>query len=155
MFARIFLLLTILPIIELTLLLLLGSKTSVGTVVGFVLITGLIGALLLRWQGVQAWRNVQNDLREGRMPTASLMDGFLILLASALLISPGVLTDLVGITLLIPWCRRWYGRLLGWYFQARIVTTFARGGSDSTAAATTRRTEVIDSYVVDSPQQND
>ncbi|WP_425617562.1 FxsA family protein [Anatilimnocola sp. NA78] len=152
MFARIFLLLTVLPIVELTLLLLLGRYTSVVTAVGFVLITGVIGALLLRWQGVQAWRNVQRDLREGKMPAASLMDGFLIVLASALLISPGVLTDLVGITLLIPWCRRWYGRLLGWYLQARVITTFARGGGDSAAP---RRTEVIDSYVVDSPRQSD
>ncbi|QDU27008.1 phage T7 F exclusion suppressor FxsA [Anatilimnocola aggregata] len=155
MFARIFLFLTILPIVELTLLLLLGRYTSVWTAVGFVLITGLIGTVLLRIQGVQAWRNVQNDLRAGKMPTASLVDGFLILLASTLLISPGVLTDFVGITLLIPWCRRWYGLLLLWYFHARVITTFTQGNEAAPSAAAIRRTEVIDSYVVETPQHND
>lgn len=151
MFARIFLLLTILPLVELTLLILLGRYTSVWIAVGLVVVTGLVGAGLLRWQGLQAWRNVQNDLRAGRMPTSSLIDGFLILLASALLISPGVITDLVGITLLIPACRKVYAVLLLWYFKVRFASHFTGANSSAGQSAPRHRTEVIDSYVVETP----
>jgi UPF0716 protein FxsA len=143
--ARLFLFLTIFPLVELTLLLLLGRSTGVWTTLAFVLITGLAGALMLRWQGLQAWRRVQEDLAARRMPTNSLVDGLLIVFASLLLITPGVLTDLVGITLLIPWCRQWYRKLAIWYFQARFRGAFS-GSSPSTEK---RRTEVIDSYVVE------
>lgn len=146
MFARLFLFLTIFPLVELTLLLLLGHVTNIATAIAFVLITGVAGALLLRWQGLQALRRVQADLAVGRMPTESLVDGLLIVVASILLISPGVLTDLVGITLLIPWCRRWYRRLAMWYFQLRFVSSFSHMSTTQGG-----RTEVIDSYVIDEP----
>jgi UPF0716 protein FxsA len=152
MFARLVILFTVFPLIELTLLILLGKYTSVWIAVGFVLVTGLIGASLLRWQGLQAWRKVQAELRAGQMPTTSLLDGFLILLASVLLISPGVLTDLVGITLLIPAFRKFYAALLLWYFQIRFASSFRGAGFDGDALAPRPRTEVIDSYVVDSRQ---
>ncbi len=145
MLARLFLFLTIFPLVELTLLLLLGHYTNVRTTVAFVLATGLVGAIMLRWQGLQAWRRVQEDLAARRMPTDSLVDGLLIVVASLLLITPGVLTDFVGITLLIPWCRQWYRRLAIWYFQARFLGAFSRGS----APHDNRRTEVIDSYVVE------
>src|SRR5687767_1044719 len=84
---RLFLLFTVLPLVELTLLILLGSYTSVWTAVGFVIVTALLGAVLLKWQGLAAWRRVQDDLRAGRMPTDSLIDGLLIVLASVLLVT--------------------------------------------------------------------
>jgi UPF0716 protein FxsA len=143
--ARLFLFLAIFPLVELTLLLLLGRYTSVATTVAFVLVTGLVGAIMLRWQGLQAWRRVQEDLAARRMPTDSLVDGLLIVFASLLLITPGVLTDLVGITLLIPWFRQWYRRLAIWYFHARFRGAFSAGPS----ATPNRRTEVIDSYIVE------
>lgn len=149
--ARLFLFFTIFPLVELTLLLLLGKYTSVSTAVGFVLGTGLLGAIMLRWQGLQAWRNVQQDLLNKRMPTDSLIDGLLIVVASLLLITPGVLTDLVGITLLVPWFRQGYRRLLIWYFGQRFVGKFTTSSSVSSATDSSRRTEVIDSYIVDSP----
>jgi len=145
--ARLLLFFTIFPLVELSLLLLLGRYTSVTTTIAFVLVTGLLGAVMLRWQGLQAWRNVQQDLQSGRMPTESLIDGALILVASLLLITPGVLTDLVGITLLIPGLRRWYRRLAVWYFQIRVGGRFTQAGSRPNP----NRTEVIDSYIVETP----
>ena len=114
--AWLFLLLTVLPLVELTLLLTMGQYTSVSFTLGFVIVTGILGAVLLRYQGLFAWRNVQQDLREGRMPTDSLLDGLMIIVAAVLLITPGVLTDLIGITLLIPPCRRFYRWLLARWF---------------------------------------
>lgn len=149
MLARLFLFFTIFPLVELTLLLLLGRYTSVGTTVAFVLITGLVGAIMLRWQGLQAWRNIQQDMRNGRMPTDSLVDAVLIVFASLLLITPGVLTDLVGITLLIPWFRNGYRRLAMWYFRGKFAGQFTFGQPPAN-----RPTEVIDSYVVESPPRD-
>lgn len=142
-----FLLLTVVPLVELALLLTLGHYTSVSFTLGFVIVTGILGAVMLRLQGLAAWRNVQRDLREGRMPTDSLLDGLMIVIAAVLLITPGVLTDLIGITLLIPPCRRLYRRVLGRWFgaQFQLRTTFP----DSPTSPSGRRSQVIDSYVID------
>jgi len=143
--AWLFLLLTVIPLIELTLLLTLGKFTSVTFTLAFVILTGIFGAVLLRYQGLFAWRNVQRDLREGRMPTDSLLDGLMIVIAAVLLITPGVLTDLVGITLLIPPCRRFYRLLLARWFKARFQLRSTFPGEPGPAG----RSQVIDSYVVD------
>ncbi len=148
MLARLFLFFTILPLIELSLLLLLGRQTSVATTIAFVLITGLIGAIMLRWQGLQAWRRVHEDMQKGVMPTDSLVDGLLIVIASLLLITPGVITDLVGITLLIPWFRRGYRRLAVWYFKEKFAGRFTQRDSAGQSPEN-RRSEVIDSYFVE------
>jgi len=147
--AKIILLLTLLPLVELALLLTLGRFTSVQFTLGFVIITGITGALLLRYQGLRAYRNIQRDLAAGRLPTDSLLDGALILVAGVLLLTPGVLTDIVGMTLLIPYCRRAYRGWIVAYFKARWKLsgfTQAIGGATNTSA---RRGEVIDSYVVE------
>lgn len=141
-----FLLLTVLPLVELALLLTLGKYTSVAFTLGFVIVTGILGAVLLKYQGLFAWRNVQRDLREGRMPTDSLLDGLMIVIAAVLLITPGVLTDLVGITLLIPPCRRLYRLLLARWFKARFQLGTSIPGAPSGPAD--RRSQVIDSYVI-------
>lgn len=146
--AWLFLLLTILPLVELSLLLTMGKYTSIEFTLGFVIVTGILGALLLRYQGLFAWRNVQRDLREGRMPTDSLLDGLMIVVAAALLITPGVLTDLFGITLLIPPCRRFYRFVLARWFRARFHV------SGSAGSAAPGRSEVIDSYIIEHAPQD-
>ncbi|HUE70062.1 MAG TPA: FxsA family protein [Pirellulaceae bacterium] len=140
-----FLLLIVLPFVELWLLLTMGSYTSVEFTLAFVILTGILGAVLLRYQGLFAWRNVQRDLREGRMPTDSLLDGVMIIVAAALLITPGVLTDFFGITLLIPPCRRFYRWLLSRWFKAR----FKLHTTVSSTNAAAGRSQVIDSYVIE------
>ena len=91
---RLFLLLTILPLIELGLLLLMGRYISIWFTLAFVVFTALAGSILLRYQGIQTFRNIQRDLNERRMPTDSLLDGLFIFIAAILLILPGVTTDL-------------------------------------------------------------
>ena len=70
--------------------------------VAMVILTGIAGAALARWQGLRVYQRIRDDARAGRMPADALVDGFLILLAGILLITPGVVTDLVGIAFLIP-----------------------------------------------------
>lgn len=147
-----FLLLTVLPFVELWLLLTLGRYTSVEFTLAFVILTGILGAVLLRYQGLFAWRNVQRDISAGRMPTDSLLDGLMIIIAAVLLITPGVLTDLFGITLLIPACRRFYRTLLARWFRSRfnLHTSFSTSTSPDDG-----RSRIIDSYVTEHPTPED
>lgn len=142
---RLFLLLTILPLLELALLLLMGRYISVWFTLAFVVLTGLAGAILLRYQGIQTLRNIQRDLNERRMPTDSLLDGLFIFIAAILLILPGVTTDIVGLTILIPPLRLLYKTWLVRWFKSRFkLQGFVSRG----------RTEVIDSHIVDASDRD-
>lgn len=105
MFFYLFLLFTLLPLAELALLIFVGSKTSIFFTIGVVVATGLLGTLLARWQGWRAVERIRGELQAGRPPSDSLVDGLLILIAGVLLVSPGFLTDVMGIFLLIPTMR--------------------------------------------------
>jgi len=102
MFLRLLLLFTIVPLVELFLLVKLGTVVGVGPTIALVLFTGILGAWLARQQGLDVLRRVNEDLSQGRMPTEALMDGVLILIAGAVLLTPGLLTDALGFVLLIP-----------------------------------------------------
>ncbi|HVX12276.1 MAG TPA: FxsA family protein [Pirellulales bacterium] len=106
MLFRLFLLFTLLPLIELTLLAWMSAHTDWRLTVAFVIGTGVLGAALIRSQGWRAWRRIRDELARGQVPTDSIQDGLLILVAGLLLITPGVLSDLVGVLLLVPWVRR-------------------------------------------------
>jgi UPF0716 protein FxsA len=102
MFKSLLLLFTIIPIIELYLLIKLGSSIGVWNTILFVLITGVFGAWLAHQQGLSVLNRIKSVLSMGKMPADELIDGVMILIAGILLITPGVLTDLTGIFLLIP-----------------------------------------------------
>jgi UPF0716 protein FxsA len=154
MLARLLLLLTIVPLVELGLLLTLGKYTSVSFTLAFVILTGIAGAVLLRYQGWQTFRNVQRDLSQGQLPAESLADGLMILIAAVLLMTPGVLTDVIGFSLLIPAARRWYRAWVLAWLRRRIEVRFG-----PLRPPKPERPEVIDSYVVprsgESPPRSD
>ena len=102
---RLFLLFTIIPIIELFLLIQLAHITNTGTTIAIILSTGLLGSLAAKTQGLHVWREIEADLAMGRMPAHGLVDGLLILVGGALLITPGLLTDLAGLCCILPWSR--------------------------------------------------
>ncbi len=101
----------VVPLAELYLLVKLSEWTSFPTTIAVVILTGAIGAALARWQGFQVVRRMQDDLRKQRLPADAMMDGVMILIAAGLLLTPGLLTDGLGFSLLIPWCRRGYRAL--------------------------------------------
>jgi len=102
MFIRLLLLFTVVPLLELVLLIHLGQIIGVWATVAVVVGTGALGAFLTRLEGLRIVRRVRADLSEGRMPTDRLLDGVLILMAGAVLLTPGLLTDLLGFFLLVP-----------------------------------------------------
>ena len=102
MFARIFLLFIIVPLIELFLFLVIGSKIGILPTFAIILLTGILGAALARSQGLKAITKYQQSIAEGRLPHEAVIDGLLILVAGALLLTPGFLTDTIGFLLLAP-----------------------------------------------------
>ena len=146
-----FLLFTIVPLVEVTLLIRIGQATEWWVPILLVIFTGIAGAALARWQGFQVLERIREELRAGRMPTNSLLDAFLILLAGILLVTPGVLTDVAGCLLLIPPIRALVKRgVLAW--AKRSVAVRVSGLGEHLSAAGTarhaRRDEIIDAKVI-------
>ena len=102
MFIRLLLLFTIVPLVELYLLIKLGSVVGVAPTVALVVFTGALGAWLARVQGLSVLKRLSTDFGEGRLPTDAVIDGLLILVAGAVLLTPGLLTDALGFLLLVP-----------------------------------------------------
>ena len=102
MLLKLFLAFTIIPIIEIYLLIEIGSMFGALTAVTLVSLTGFLGAFLARMQGLQTLYRIQESLREGRMPSGELLDALLIVIAGLVLLTPGFLTDSAGFMLLIP-----------------------------------------------------
>ena len=99
---RLLLLFVVLPAVELALLIEIGQRIGTLETIGLIVVTGVAGAALARNQGLRVLASVQAQLARGEMPADSLVDGLMILLASALLVTPGVLTDGFGFLCLVP-----------------------------------------------------
>lgn len=108
MLFRLILLFTITPIVELFLLLKLADVTSVWTTVGIVLVTGIVGAYLAKGQGRLILTKIRMELNEGRMPGDQLINGLCVLVGGALLLTPGIITDILGFSLVIPGTREMF-----------------------------------------------
>jgi UPF0716 protein FxsA len=92
----------ILPLIDIVFLVVLGGRIGFLITVAVVIITGVIGAFLAKAQGLLVWRQIQADIAAGRVPAQGLIDGALILVAGGILMTPGFITDLLGLALLVP-----------------------------------------------------
>ncbi len=108
LFGRLWLLFTLVPVVELALLLLVGRQIGFWETVALIVITAAIGAKLAKNQGLGVLRQIQRELNEGRIPANSFLDGIMILVAGALLITPGILTDVFGFLFLIPKTRGYF-----------------------------------------------
>lgn len=102
MLGKLFLAFTLIPLAELWLLITVGSYIGAWTTIGIVLLTGFAGAWLARLQGMATLARVQANMNQGIMPTEELIDGLLILVAGVVLLTPGFLTDILGLVLLFP-----------------------------------------------------
>ena len=102
LFRRLLLLFTVVPVVELALLVWLGQRIGFWATVGLILVTALVGSYLAQREGLSALARFRAKLRQGGMPGDELTDGILILIAGALLLTPGVLTDVVGFMGLFP-----------------------------------------------------
>ncbi|PEN15129.1 hypothetical protein CRI94_02235 [Longibacter salinarum] len=102
MLARLVVLFLVTPAVELALLLKVGQLIGFWETVGIIVATGIAGSFLAKREGVSAWQRLNRSLARGGLPGKELLDGVIILIAGALLITPGVLTDIVGFMGLLP-----------------------------------------------------
>jgi UPF0716 protein FxsA len=94
--ARLFALFLIMPIVELALLVQVDKLIGFWPTIGIIVFTGLLGGWLAKREGLSVWQRFNTRMAEGGLPGDELLDGVIILIAGALLITPGVLTDLFG-----------------------------------------------------------
>jgi len=121
---RLILAAVLIPLIELALLRQLSLHTGWTVTVGIVLVTGVAGAWLAKRQGRSVWLQIHQQLQSGQTPSRAITEGVMILIAGTLLITPGLLTDLLGLAMLIPACRRIAARQLTAWFLKRTKVQF-------------------------------
>ena len=119
-FTKILILFVIVPVTELYILIEVGKKIGSLSTIGIIILTGIIGAYLVKSQGFMILRKIQNDLNEGIMPGDSLIQGAIILAGGILLLTPGFVTDIVGFIFLIPVSRNIVKKYLLKWLQGKI-----------------------------------
>jgi UPF0716 protein FxsA len=124
---KLFLLFTVVSIVEVYLLLELAKATSWWVSVATVLVPGMVGAWLAKREGARALRQIREAVVLGEEPARAILDGVIVLVASVLLITPGVLTDITGILLLVPPVRRRVREIAGRRVRAYIDRKMERG----------------------------
>lgn len=149
MFFRLALLFVGVPLVELALLIQVGSWVGVLPTVALVVVTGILGAALARHQGLATLARFQQAVAEGRLPHRELVEGILILVAGAVLLTPGLLTDTAGFLLLVPPVRRLLALRVGSWLGRRVVVTDSRARARTGWRAEPRRGEDPETVDVD------
>jgi len=120
--SRFFLLFTLVPLLELYILIKIGSYIGAFQTVALVVFTALFGIVIARIEGLRKLQQIKQSLSQGIVPAEEMVDGVLIFVAGILLIIPGVLTDLFALVLLIPYTRTLFKRWLRRRFDRMVAT---------------------------------
>lgn len=123
-----FLIFIIVPVVEIAIFIEVGGLIGVPATIAIVLGTALLGASLLRVQGLQTWRRAEAAMRRGEPPVAEMLDGVFLFIAALLMITPGLFTDCIGVLLLIPPLRRRIGKAAAGRLARNASFQFRAGG---------------------------
>ena len=131
MLGYLILLFTLVPIVELAILIEIGQRIGLGNTLFIVIFTGVAGAYLARSQGLTILKRMQGDINDGIMPTDKLFDGAMILSGGILLLTPGLVTDVIGFIALVPLTRHLIKKWVKYKIQdviseGRIITIRGR-----------------------------
>ena len=110
----------VVPLVELYVIIKVGGAIGIGPTIALLLIDSLLGAFLLRHQGRSAWVAFNRAMAESRLPAKEVLDGVLIIFGGALLLTPGFITDILGLALLIPPTRAIIRTFLKWLGISRL-----------------------------------
>ncbi|WP_437960043.1 FxsA family protein [Sorangium sp. So ce119] len=141
---KLILLFTVVPIVELWLLLSIGDVIGFWPTVALALGTAVLGAALGKREGLKVLAAWRGSMTEGRIPDEGLTGGLLVLLGAALLVTPGVLTDVAGILLLLPPTRRRIAALVRERLERRVAASAAGFGGAGPGAGAFFSMRVID-----------
>lgn len=117
-FRYLFILFLAVPLIEIYFLIQVGEVIGAWPTVLLVVITAVLGVWLLRWQGLSTLTRVQTSLQHGELPAQAMVEGMLLLVAGALLLTPGFVTDAFGFIILMPPLRH---GMAGWLLQRGLL----------------------------------
>lgn len=124
---KLFLLFTLVPIVELYLLITIGEVIGAPATLAIVVLTGLLGAALARHEGVRVLRAWQEAVSRAEIPEEGVVSSLLVLVGGVLLVTPGVITDAVGLSLLLRPTRRALAKLLQRRLEHRFTVTTIGG----------------------------
>jgi UPF0716 protein FxsA len=122
MAGRFFLLLIALPLLELYILIKIGSYLGAFLTIALIIFTALSGLLLARFEGLRTLHQIRHSLSQGIVPAEEMLDSVLIFAGGVLFVIPGVLTDVVALVLLIPFTRTIFKRWLRRRFDRMVAT---------------------------------
>jgi UPF0716 protein FxsA len=111
------------PIVELAVIIQVGQAIGLWPTLAILVADSILGSMLMRSQGRAAWRRFNEALAAGRPPAREVLDGVLVIFGGALLLTPGFVTDIVGLTFLLPPTRAVLRRLLVRRFAGRMVAS--------------------------------
>jgi UPF0716 protein FxsA len=120
MFFTLFLIFAVIPLIELGILIKIGTVIGTLNTITLVILTAAIGAYMVRMEGIGVLSRIQHNMQEGQFPAEELINGAMILVAGALLLTPGVCTDVIGFLMVIPVSRNVIKRLIKRYIEKKI-----------------------------------
>ena len=109
------------PIIEVILFITVGKYIGLWNTIFIIITTGIIGAILVKSQGITILNNALEEIRSNKMPIYSIFEGVAILIAGAFLLTPGFLTDTIGCVLLIPKARNIIINYITSYLKKRTI----------------------------------
>jgi UPF0716 protein FxsA len=154
LFGRLVILFIVVPLLDLFLLMRISKFTGIPTTIGLVVLTGVIGAWLAKQQGTFVKGQIKDRLSRRQVPADLIGDGAMIMFAAGLLLTPGLLTDVLGFSLLIPACRTQYKK----FFAARLKGSFNFQVYTPQVDSSSNRPDdpnIIDGEVVDRGDQPD
>jgi UPF0716 protein FxsA len=129
MFLKLFLAFTLIPFIEIYLLIKIGAQVGAFNTILIVILTGLLGASLARLEGIKTMTKVRESMNRGELPAEEMLDAVLIFTAGIVLLTPGFITDLTGLIILVPKARYWFKRWLRKKFDEWLEGSNGRGGT--------------------------
>lgn len=121
-----FLLFIVVPVVELAIIIQVGSWIGVWPTIALLVAVSVLGTWLVRREGMRAWTAFRMAMAQGRVPTTEVVDGALVLFGGALLLTPGFLSDILGLTLVVPPTRRAIGRVIRARVGSRLLGSVTR-----------------------------
>jgi UPF0716 protein FxsA len=134
MFWKLLIAFTVIPAVELYLLVSLGQWIGPLSTVLLIVLTGLFGAALAKQEGTAVLRQLREDLGRGLPPASHLVEGVMVLAGGLLLLTPGLLTDLTGFSLIIPFSRRLISPPLTRYLAGKMKLRVTAAATDAPQA---------------------